>query len=204
MLSIVFPIFILFAVTIPTISLNFQLFRLPNTVSRDKLKADILSVARKVERGAKETPEEREKILKLFTELEKQNPNKNSLSSPLLNAVWNLEYTTSKTILGQSTGGKPVGKILQIINVPKLYAENSEVIRYFGFLDIPRKVTAKLSPLTKSKTAVAFQVFSIGPISFRAPATNKGELDITYLDEDLRLSRGDKGNIFILSKVSSI
>jgi hypothetical protein len=25
-----------------------------------------------------------------------------------------------------------------------------------------------------------------------------GELDITYLDEELRVSRGDKGNLFVL------
>ena len=47
--------------------------------------------------------------------------------------------------------------------------------------------------MTKSKVAVLFKVFSIGPIKFNAPSTFTGELDITYVDEDLRLSRGDKG-----------
>jgi hypothetical protein len=31
-----------------------------------------------------------------------------------------------------------------------------------------------------------------------APASARGELEITYLDEDLRISRGNKGNLFVL------
>lgn len=31
-----------------------------------------------------------------------------------------------------------------------------------------------------------------------------GELDVTYLDEDLRVSRGDKGNVFVLRMKDSI
>ncbi|NES67491.1 MAG: fibrillin, partial [Okeania sp. SIO2D1] len=29
----------------------------------------------------------------------------------------------------------------------------------------------------------------------------KGWLDITYLDEDLRIGRGNQGNVFVLSRV---
>jgi len=31
-----------------------------------------------------------------------------------------------------------------------------------------------------------------------APESAKGKLDTTFLDEELRVSRGDKGNLFIL------
>ncbi len=31
-----------------------------------------------------------------------------------------------------------------------------------------------------------------------APDSAKGKLDTTFLDEELRVSRGDKGNLFIL------
>ena len=30
--------------------------------------------------------------------------------------------------------------------------------------------------------------------------TGRGELDTTYLDETLRVSRGDKGNLFVLTR----
>jgi hypothetical protein len=48
---------------------------------------------------------------------------------------------------------------------------------------------------------VQFQTFYIGSlIPIKAPPTARGELEITYLDDDLRISRGDKGNLFVLSR----
>ena len=35
-------------------------------------------------------------------------------------------------------------------------------------------------------------------MNYAAPAAAAGELAVTYLDEDLRISRGDKGNLFVL------
>ena len=32
----------------------------------------------------------------------------------------------------------------------------------------------------------------LGPVGFDAPDSFRGSLDITYLDEDVRLTRGDK------------
>lgn len=57
-----------------------------------------------------------------------------------------------------------------------------------------------------------WQLFIVGPnislvmlsclqIPVKAPNTARGELETTYLDEDLRISRGDKGNLFILKMV---
>lgn len=170
---------------------------------RDKLKSDILKLARQTQRGLTEDSNEKKRMRELFEELEGLNPNKLSLSSKLVNAVWLLEYTTSDSILGR--GGDPrIGPILQAIDAEKLRAENSEVVRYFNALNIPRKVTAELKPLTSTKVAVQFKKFTVGPFSFNAPASFKGELDITYVDDGLRLSRGDKGNIFVLTRYSDL
>jgi PAP_fibrillin len=167
------------------------------------LKSDILTLAKKVNRGASETAEDRAAMKKLFEALEKQNKYKNSLKSPLINAVWNLEYTTSDTILGR--GGSPrVGPILQTIDANRAFAKNSETVQYFGFLPVQRSVDAEIKPMSPSKVAVQFKKFKIGPVSFNCPPSFKGELDITYVDEDLRLSRGDKGNIFVLTKLKDL
>ena len=167
------------------------------------LKSEILSLARKVERGFIETPAEKETMLALFEQLEKKNKYKDSLKSSLINAVWNLEYTTSDSILGKG-GSQRVGPILQTIDGTNLFAKNTETVNYFGLLKVPRSVTAALTPLTGSKVAVQFKKFTLGPIGFNAPESFKGELDITYIDEDLRLSRGDKGNIFVLTRYADL
>lgn len=180
------------------------------------LKSEILNLAKKVERGLIETSDEKETMLKMFEQLEKQNKYKDSLKSPLINAVWDLKYTTSDSILGR-TGSKRVGQILQTIDGPNLFAKNSETLNFLGIFNIPRSVTAALTPMTGSKVAVQFKKFTfgpvecnkpvdftIGPIVLNAPDSFRGELDITYIDEDLRLSRGDKGNIFVLTRLSDL
>ena len=164
------------------------------------MKNDILALSKRVSRGLTESPEERVLMRNLFEKLEKSNKIKSPLKLPsLAEGIWSLEYTTSDSILGRNSY-KRVGPIIQKIDVKNLKAENSETIDFFGF-KINRKVSADLSPLTSSKVAVQFKVFTIGPISFNAPSSFKGELDITYVDEDLRLSRGDKGNIFVLTRL---
>ena len=164
------------------------------------MKNDILALSKRVSRGLTESPEEQVLMRNLFEKLEKSNKIKSPLKLPsLAEGIWSLEYTTSDSILGRNSY-KRVGPIIQKIDVKNLKAENSETIDFFG-LKINRKVSADLSPLTSSKVAVQFKVFTIGPISFNAPSSFKGELDITYVDEDLRLSRGDKGNIFVLSRL---
>mmetsp|Transcript_35595 Transcript_35595/g.83208 ORF Transcript_35595/g.83208 Transcript_35595/m.83208 type:complete len:267 (-) Transcript_35595:67-867(-) len=59
--------------------------------------------------------------------------------------------------------------------------------------------------LERSAVGVQFRKFSFfgGLVSAPAPEQATGILEITYLDDDLRLSRGDKGNLFILRKIAS-
>jgi hypothetical protein len=59
------------------------------------LKAEILALSKSVNRGLTESPEERKRILEIFEEMEKMNPTRSPLVNPNVNAIWNLEYTTS-------------------------------------------------------------------------------------------------------------
>lgn len=185
-------------------SLNLGSLLFSSSSSRQSIKKDIITLAKKVNRGLTETPKEREKILDLFYKLEKLNPNKSTLSSPNVNAIWKLEYTTSDSILGKNPKLTKIGEIFQTVDSINLTAENAEVVEYFGFLRVPRRVTAKLSPLTKTEVKVNFQTFFVGPLAIPAPSSATGRLDITYVDEDFRLSRGDKGSFFILSKYAPL
>lgn len=171
----------------------------PGTKTRQQLKTEILELATEVDKGLKASSEQQDRILGVFEELEKLNPTKKPLKSDKVNGQWTLQYTTSDAILGKGKAFPKVGPILQTINTKELAAENAEVVNYFG-LKVPQKVTADLDPQSDQFTNVQFKRFQIGPIGFNAPESFKGALDVTYLDDDMRLSRGDKGNIFVLTK----
>ena len=168
------------------------------------LKTEILNLAEQTNRGLTESMEQAEKMMKMFEELEKLNPTKKVLESPLTRGKWLLRYTTSDSILGR--GGPPrVGEIVQVLDTKNLKASNSEVVKY-GPFNLARKVRAELTPISSSEVAVQFKQFEFGdpPLFLKVPAPKsfKGRLDVTYVDNDLRLSRGDKGNIFVLVKES--
>ena len=169
-------------------------------VFREQLKAELLSLSSETKKGVDATSIQEEKIMSLFERLEKLNPTKNPLKSDLVNGVWSLEYTTSASISGKNSNFDKVGPILQTIDVKNLFAENSEIVNYFGF-KVPQKVTAELTPQNNQFTNVQFKKFFLGPFSFDAPEKFKGSLDVTYLDDELRLTRGDKGNIFVLTRM---
>eukprot|EP00339_Tiarina_fusa_P019997 CAMPEP_0116999642 /NCGR_PEP_ID=MMETSP0472-20121206/2280_1 /TAXON_ID=693140 ORGANISM="Tiarina fusus, Strain LIS" /NCGR_SAMPLE_ID=MMETSP0472 /ASSEMBLY_ACC=CAM_ASM_000603 /LENGTH=180 /DNA_ID=CAMNT_0004699131 /DNA_START=193 /DNA_END=731 /DNA_ORIENTATION=- len=159
----------------------------PGLKTRAQLKSELLDLATETKRGLEASAEQQDKILELFEQLEKLNPTKKTLKSDLVNGVWDLQYTTSESILGK--GGFPrVGPILQTINTRELAAENYEVVNYFG-VKVPRRVTAALTPKTDQYTDVQFKRFQIGPVGFNAPEKFKGALDITYLDDSMRLTR---------------
>ena len=103
-------IIVLIAIIITNTAAFFQIKS--NSAS---LKSILIEKCRSVDRGLTESEDDRDEILKLFEKLEKMNPTKKSLTSPLLNDVWDLEYTTSDSILGRGDFPR-VGPILQMLN----------------------------------------------------------------------------------------
>ncbi|KAM6581097.1 hypothetical protein CsatA_004871 [Cannabis sativa] len=161
------------------------------------LKEDLLEAIAPLDRGAEATPEDQERIDQIARKLEAANPTKEPLKSDLLDGKWELIYTTSRSIL-QTGRPKLLRSIAnyQAINVETLRAQNMESWPFFN------QVTADLTPLNSRKVAVKFDYFKIGGlIPVKAPDRARGELEITYLDEELRVSRGDKGNLFILKMI---
>eukprot|EP00262_Sarcandra_glabra_P017393 TRINITY_DN595_c0_g1_i2.p1 TRINITY_DN595_c0_g1~~TRINITY_DN595_c0_g1_i2.p1 ORF type:complete len:268 (-),score=39.43 TRINITY_DN595_c0_g1_i2:439-1128(-) len=147
------------------------------------LKDELLEAIAPLDRGAEATDEDQERVDQIARELEAVNSIKEPLKSDLLNGKWELIYTTSRSIL-QSQRPKflrPNGKIYQSINVDTLRAQNMETWPFFN------QVTANLVPLSARRVAVKFDTFKIaGLIPIKAPGRARGELEITYLDEELR------------------
>lgn len=151
-----------------------------------------------LDRGAEASLDDQSRIEKIAQSLETLRPVKDTVKSPLINGKWELLYTTSESILKKQRPKllRPGGPIFQAINNDTLRAQNLETWPFFN------QVTANLTPLSGRKVAVKFDVFKIaGLISVKAPDRARGELEITYLDEELRISRGDKGNLFVLKMV---
>lgn len=172
----------------------------------DSIKSDLLKLVYQAQhgtRGSKATEEEKMKIEELFNELESSHGQNETLSRKALNAVWKLEYTTSVDLSGQK-GFPRVGPVLQTVNANELSAENKETISVWNLFNFSQRVTAKLIPQTATQVEVQFLRFFVGPVSFPAPSTAKGTLNITFVDKDLRLSRGNKGNIFILTRFGDL
>ena len=92
----------------------------------------------------------------LASELERLNPNKNALASPLISAKWRLLYTTSASILGTSKPPflRPIGPIYQTIDAVNLTAKNEETWPFFNQVG-PRQMTylySSVIPYLKDKS----------------------------------------------------
>ncbi|KAL2513804.1 putative plastid-lipid-associated protein 4 [Forsythia ovata] len=177
---------------------GFSLF--PSFLIKDKesLKKELLEAIAPLERGAAASPEDQQRIDQIARELEAVNRVKQPLKSSLLNGKWELLYTTSKSILQTERPKflRPNGKIYQAINVDTLRAQNLETWPFFN------QATANLVPLNASRVAVKFDAFKIAAlIPIKSRGSGRGQLEITYLDEELRISRGNQGNLFILKMV---
>jgi len=118
-----------------------------------------------------------------------------TLKNPLLSGNWLMVWTTSESIAGKSRPSylQTTTPPEQLIDIENGRAVNSEMV-----LGIRNMVKASITPETMNKVKVSFEEFKIGPIGFKAPNYLKGELSVSYLDEEMRISRGDKGNLFIL------
>jgi hypothetical protein len=167
-------------------------------------------------------------IEQLTTELESANPNLYPLlyATSLLEGAWQLQYSTAKEIrsLASLPLGLKVGKVYQVIDVAdKLFFNLAQVKHSLGLLSGYVKVTASFEPAKESfeplpnkRLNVYFdkRYLSIQKIvSINTPKLNPfkvsnannptgriATLDITYLDETLRIGRGGDGSLFILSK----
>lgn len=164
-------------------------------MSRETRKTELLDLIKPLQRGLAANEEQKRAVEQAAQELEKLNPNAKTVTSPLLNGRWKLLYTTSDSILKTKSVSflRPSGPIYQILDNTTLTARNVETAPFYN------QVFAEISPQSDIKVAVQFKEFKLlGLIPIKAPASARGELAITYLDNDLRVSRGDKGNLFVL------
>lgn len=195
------------------------------------LKSKLLDAIANTNRGLLATPSERQAILAAITELEAYNPHPRPLvdALDLLAGNWRLLYTSSQSLLGiDRVPLIQLGNIYQCIRTTTLTLYNIAEVNspLPGFNGIVT-VLASFTPLDDRRVAVQFNRSIIGLQSlikyqspdefiqaieigkkFTAidfPINNQRQdawLEITYLDDNLRISRGNEGNVFVLVKNS--
>ncbi len=190
-------------------------------------KTNLLNIIGGKNRGILANETEKQAILAAITTLEDLNPNPYPLEfAHLLDGNWRLLYTTSKELLRiDQLPFYKLGQIYQCIRVESQRVYNIAEIYGLPFLEGLIGVAAKFEPVSRRRVNVNFERSIIGLqslIRYQSPSEfiqeietgkkftaidftfknneQQGWLDITYIDNDLRISRGNEGSVFVLVK----
>ena len=193
-------------------------------------KAKLLAAIAGKNRGILATPIDRQAILAAITELELRNPHPRPLTTAidLLGGDWRLLYTSSQSLLGiDKFPLAKLGDIYQCIRPMASAVYNiAEVTSLLPGLNGLVAIVAKFTPVSEARVNVVFNRSLIGLqklfdysepdrlitaiengqkfTAIDLPINRQGKepawLEVTYLDENLRISRGNEGSIFVLTK----
>lgn len=190
-------------------------------------KVDVLEAIAGKNRGLLATTTDRQVILGAIARLEDRNPTPNPIEAlDLLEGDWRLLFTTSEELLGIDRF--PVlnlGQIYQCIRAKESRVYNIAELVGVPYLEGLVSVVAQFTPVSKRRVDVRFQRGIVGlqrwlgyqspkaliecieagqrfwGFDFKIePQNQQGWLDITYLDHDLRIGRGNQGSVFVLSR----
>ncbi|MGK7950163.1 MAG: PAP/fibrillin family protein [Xenococcaceae cyanobacterium] len=190
-------------------------------------KSELLEAIAGKNRGLLANEIDNVKVLSAIQQLEDLNPTPKPLEAKhLLEGDWRLLYTTSREILGIDRFPLfNLGQIYQCIRPAEAKIYNIAEIVGLPFLEGLVSVAATFEPVSQLRVNVKFERYIVGLqrfFSYQSPAkfikdiesgkkflpldfsiANRdrlGWLEITYLDEDMRIGRGNQGNVFVLAK----
>jgi hypothetical protein len=190
-------------------------------------KSALLEAIAGTNRGLLATETQKQAILAAIAGLEDFNPTPRPLEAThLLEGDWRLLYTTSKALLNLDRFPfYKLGQIYQSIRVETTSVYNIAEIYGLPSLEGLISVAAKFEPVSERRVQVKFQRSILGLqklIDYKSPRDfiqqiesgqkftaidfpiksdrQQGWLDITYIDSDLRIGRGNEGSVFVLSK----
>jgi hypothetical protein len=190
-------------------------------------KTTLLEVIAGKNLGSNATDIDKQNILSAIANLEDFNPTPRPLeATELLDGNWRLLYTTSSELLNLNRIPLTnLTKIYQCIRVKNRSVYNIAEISGLPFLEGLVSVAAKFEPVSLKRVQVKFERSIIGLqrlIDYKYPGNfieeiesgkkflaidfpiksneQQGWLDITYLDNDLRIGRGNQGSVFVLTK----
>ena len=191
-------------------------------------KNELLEAIAGKNRGILARPRDKTAILAAIAQLEDRNPTPNPIAAMhLLDGDWRLLYTDSQGLLGfERIPLLQLGEIYQCIRAPEAKVYNLAEIQGLPYLESLISLEARFEAVTEKRVNVFFQRSLIGlqrlmdyrqpdlwieklasgvtPLAAKIdldPQRPPGWLEITYLDADLRIGRGNRGSVFVLTKV---
>ncbi|MCA6587284.1 MAG: PAP/fibrillin family protein [Pseudanabaena sp. M158S2SP1A06QC] len=191
-------------------------------------KANLLNAIAPVNRGLKMTEDQRKAIFSAVAYLEELNPTPAPTQNPdLLDGNWLLLFTTSQELLGiDRLPLYRLGNIYQCLRVSEGKIFNVAEVKGLPWLSGLVSVCANFSVVNEKRVKVNFERLVAGSqtligyqdvnsfietlrlpkkllaIDFQIKREDqKGWLETTYIDQDLRIGRGNEGNLFVLRKV---
>ena len=190
-------------------------------------KAELLEAIAGKNRGLLASEIDKVKVLSIVEQLEDHNPTPKPVEArELLEGNWRLLYTTSRALLGLDRFPLlQLGQIYQCIRTAEAKVYNIAEIIGLPLLEGVVSVAARFEAVSERRVNVKFERSIICLqrfISYRTPSDfieqieagkkflpldfsienreQQGWLEITYLDQNLRLGRGNEGSVFVLSK----
>jgi hypothetical protein len=190
-------------------------------------KAELLEAIAGKNRGLLASNADKQAILSAIAQLEDRNPTPQPVeASDLLDGDWRLLYTTSRGILGiDQFPLLKLGEVYQCIRTAGSKVYNIAEVYGLPGLEGLVSVTASFKPVSERRVNVTFERSILGLrrlIGYQTPRNfiekiesgqkliaidfpinrpdQKGWLDITYLDRDLRIGRGNEDSVFVLTK----
>lgn len=131
------------------------------------------------------------------------------VQSPLIFGEWDVVYCSVPTSPGggyRSAIGRLVFKtkdMIQVVEAPDI-VRNRVSFSLFGFLDGQVSLKGKLKALDEKWIQVVFEPpeLKAGPFEFQYGGESEVKLEITYVDDKIRLGKGSRGSLFVFQRLS--
>lgn len=190
-------------------------------------KSELLEAIAGKNRGLLTNAGDRQMILAAIARLEERNPTPQpTTAADKLDGNWRLLYTTSQELLNiDQFPLLKLGQIYQCIRAQEAKVYNIAEVYGVPWLEGFVSVAAQFEAVSDQRVVVKFDRFVLGLqrlINYQSPdpfiqsletgerlaaidfkienRDRQGWLDITYLDDDLRIGRGNEGSVFVLTK----
>ncbi|KAL7170838.1 hypothetical protein ACSBR2_035660 [Camellia fascicularis] len=173
----------------------------------DELVNSILSMVTQTDRGVLLTRDEHNKVAEVAQELGRFCVDE-PVKCPLIFGEWDVVYCSVPTSPGggyRSAFGRLVFKtkeMIQFVEAPDT-VRNRVSFSVFGFLDGEVSLEGKLKALDEKWIQVVFEPpqLKVGALEFQYGGQSEVKLEITYIDDKIRLGKGSRGSLFVFQRL---